>query len=263
MNHSFTHSGLPDCASPIVTVVPELPDFPGIYGTGFFTRKENKIFFLTARHCLIKSDDEDLESALSRVQIPYTLSGFKSTTKDYAQVGCAYSFQHKDPEIPGRFVDFVVLKIKTDIGSTSEKKLLSRAVKLPPDGKWLDEYIKSNEVAEFMSKGISLPLIITGYPCESANSIVERTVSSQLTIISGYMNYGKYPHTMTFSDIVWEKSLNGFSGSPVFIRFSNRHGNQYVLAGMVITGGNRQGQFIKVSSLMNAYGDESTWWWRN
>ena len=46
--------------------------------------------------------------------------------------------------------------------------------------------------------------------------------------------------------------MNGFSGSPVIDGFRDDAGNNYALAGMLVSGGAQKVQFIKISLITEA-----------
>ncbi len=249
---SFVHSGVPDCTSPIVSYLQDYPEYPGIHGTGFFARKLNTVVFITARHCLTRDPQADIGDLASRLLIPYELQGFKLTRNDYVEFSDVYSLRHSNPDIPGEYVDLIILRANLIDKTKQHKKLMARAVKLPPSGNWFDEFTRNVLVQEAFLNGGRIQLLVIGYPIEKTATGVtsEKTIQIQRVFTSGYLKPGFYPHTMGISDIVWEHDLNGFSGSPVFIQFRNRKGTpQQVLVGMIVTGGNNQAEFIRISQI--------------
>lgn len=250
----FLHSGIPDCTSPVVSYAEGYPEYPGIHGTGFFARKGNFVIFITARHCLVNNNADDVRSVASRLQVPYALEGYKSSRKDYVEFDGVYSFSHQSAEIPGKYADFVILTIKIRPGSWQDKHLRSRAAKLPPTGNWLDDYCRAQITEQFVLNGGNIPMLILGYPHEGTSTEVstERGIFTQRVIASGMLRPGVYPYTMSLVNITWSHDLNGFSGSPVFLVFRDMHGPQYALAGMIVLGGNRQAQFIRISQILGS-----------
>lgn len=248
---SFLHSGIPRCASPIVSYAEEFPEYLGIHGTGFFARKRDRLVFITARHCLSNAQDEkEVADIAARLQVPYTLDGIKQPT-DYVKFTQAQSYRHVSDDLPGQFLDVLILSIEVKKESKQDKHLRSRSVKLPPNGQWLEKFSTSSLIQDAFQENAKLPLMVTGYPHNgTATRISDNSeVVSQLVQVSGNMRPGAYLHTLSMRDITWGYDLNGFSGAPVFIRFKNEHGHQYALVGMLITGGNRQAQLIRVGYL--------------
>lgn len=259
---SFVHSGVPDCTSPIVSYHRDYPEYVGIHGTGFFARKLNTVVFITARHCLTRDHQADIADLASRLLIPYERHGTKLTRDDYVEFSDVYSFHHSNPDIPGEYVDLIILRANVIDKSKQHKRLMARAVKLPPSGNWFDEFTRNSLVEEAFLNGGRIPLLVIGYPLDQTATEVtaEKVIQVQRVFTSGYLKPGFYPHTMGINDIVWEHDLNGFSGSPVFIQFRNRKGTpQQVLVGMIVTGGNNQAQFIRISQIALSQFDPPLW----
>jgi hypothetical protein len=248
---SFVHSGLPDCSSPIVSHPDGHPDILGVHGTGFFARKGNSVIFITARHCLTNGNDEALLEATSRLRIPYHLHGLKTSQNDFVQFDTVYSFSHELDEIPGVYVDFVVLTITVQPRTWQDKRLRSRAVKLPPTGNWLENFAHLAAALPGLVNHGNVQLVTIGYLQEGTLTEISEAgqISTQSAKAIGTLRRGVYPHTMTMADITWQSNLNGFSGSPVFFAYRSKDGIQCALAGILVTGGNRQGQFIRISEI--------------
>jgi V8-like Glu-specific endopeptidase len=248
---ALLHSGLPDCASPIVSHADGHPDILGMHGTGFFARKGNAVIFITARHCLGSGNEEDLSEAASRLRIPYILNGVKKSDRDFIEFDSVYSFEHQSSDIPGSFVDFVILTITVKPGTWQDKRLRSRAAKLPPTGNWLDEFARTRISQQaFLNRGI-IQLVTVGYPRYGTQTEIDDLgdVVTQSVVACGTLGPGVYPHTMTMTDITWQNDLNGFSGSPVFLSYRSENGIQCALAGVLVAGGNRQAQFIRINQI--------------
>lgn len=53
---SFVHKAYPaECISPNLMTIEGIEEFPGFGGTGFFARRGNEVFYITARHILTAS----------------------------------------------------------------------------------------------------------------------------------------------------------------------------------------------------------------
>ncbi|BCQ25017.1 hypothetical protein NK8_31940 [Caballeronia sp. NK8] len=245
------HSGIPDCVTPIISHADGHPDILGVHGTGFLARKGNSVIFITARHCLMSGNEEDVPETASRLCIPYILNGIKRSKRDFLEFDLTYTFRHESIDIPGSFVDFVILTITVKPGTWQEKRLRSRAVKLPPTGNWLDDFTRTRISRQAFLNGGIIQLVTVGYPRYGTQTEIDDLggVVTQSVVACGTLRPGVYPHTMTMADITWQNGLNGFSGSPVFLSYRSEDGIQFALAGMLVTGGNRQAQFIRISQI--------------
>ena len=113
---SFVHSTYPtNCVSPNLISAQGIEEFPGFGGTGFFARRGDDVFYVTARHCLTKKPNDDIASLAARLHIPYTLTSSTQTTNDYVQFDEVISLKHDSDDIPGQFVDVLVLTIHRPI----------------------------------------------------------------------------------------------------------------------------------------------------
>jgi hypothetical protein len=256
---SFTHGTYPDaCVSPNFLSVEGLDEFPGFCGTGFFARRGDDVFYITARHCLSKQDEIDIASLAARLHIPYTLTGSTRTTGDYVEFGEVLSLKHDSEEMPGRFADVFVLTIRRPETKGLYEKLPERAVKLPPSGEWLDSFVMHPVVKGDFEAGKSIPFTVIGYPQQGTASKIEYPEGQPVEIVtqaakfSGRLGKGTGPDRYMLNDVSWEGDLNGFSGSPVIVGFRNQEGNQYALAGMLVSGGAQKAQFIKISVITEA-----------
>ncbi len=258
---SFVHTGLPkNCISPNFLLEKGLEDYPGMAGTGFIARRANKLYYITARHCLTKNNHADVGLLASKLYIPIRLEGRTKKSSDYLQFECAISLKHNSDELPGGLIDLLALPIENPVKEKDRKHLLSRAVKLPLTGQWLDVFFSLPLVQEVMSDGKGPKFLIIGYPKEGASSEMSYPekmdemldIKIQAASFYGYLAEGVYPDRFKLVEITWEHDLNGFSGSPVFAVFKNENGTQYGLAGMVVTGGNGVTQFIKIGVIAQA-----------
>lgn len=102
---SFVHQVYPvDCVSPNLMSVEGIEVFPGFGGTGFFARRGDEVFYVTARHCLTKQQDVEIASLAARLHIPYTLTESTRTTDDYVQFDKVISLKHDSDDIAGQFL---------------------------------------------------------------------------------------------------------------------------------------------------------------
>ncbi|WP_417067109.1 hypothetical protein [Niveibacterium terrae] len=258
---SFVHPGLPNgCISPNILTEADLEEFPGMAGTGFIARRGDRLYYITARHCLTKDHKTDIGVLAARLHIPFRLEGRTVTTSDYVQFEHALSLKHDSEDLPGELIDLLVLLISKPVKEKDRKHLLFRAVKLPPTGQWLDGFFEQSLVQESISDGRGPKFTVIGYPKYGTSSEIsypEKSgdsleVKTQAAKFHGYLAEGFCPDRFKLTGVTWEHDLNGFSGSPVFVAFNNEHGPQYGLAGMLVTGGNGMAQFIKISVITQA-----------
>lgn len=251
-NTSFLHATLPDCASPVVSVSDVVPEFQGIHGTGFFARRGQHLMFITARHCLGRTVQE-VNKCVGQLRIPYSMDGTKSSEADFVPFDCVFHLPHEHEDIPGEFIDVAVLPIELTPDSPEEQMLLKRAALLPPTGNWLNAFQYAMLQLDCLTHGIRL--IACGFPLGGTQTEVdaEGTVVNQQVTIGGTLQPGTLPDSMTMTDMTWEGDMNGFSGSPVFLNFTDEHGPHYALVGVLTRAGNQKGQFIRVGEFIQHY----------
>jgi hypothetical protein len=250
---SFLHSGLPlTCISPIISTSEFAVDYPGHHGTGFFAKFIEKIYFITARHCLATPKQDDLSLIAGRLAIPYSLNGYKSTRSDYVEFSDISSLRCKyDENIEGEYIDIVVLETKKPVKEKNRKALLSRAVKIPPTGNWLEEFINSPLAKPAIREKSGINLVGIGYPWNGTNTQIIYGEPTDITLqpakFLGHLGIGVHEQLLSLNNVTWEHDLNGFSGSPIFVGFKNKNGKQFALAGMAVMGGNSKVHLIKVN----------------
>jgi hypothetical protein len=256
---SFIHSTYPtDCVSPNLTSLEDLEAFPGFCGTGFFARRQDEVFYVTARHCLTKQTDADIAGLVARLHIPYTLTSTTLTTNDYVQFDEVISLKHDSDDIPGQFLDVLVLKIRRSNDASLYETLMTRAVKLPPDGQWLDKFVQHPSVNADFNNGKDILFTAIGYPKNGTASSIEYhegqavEILTQSAKINGQLGKGTGIDRYMLNDVSWKGDLDGFSGSPVIVGFENENGHNYALAGMLVSGGPRKAQFIRISLITEA-----------
>jgi|GEM_PF-2512490 len=256
---SFTHDEYPaDCISPNLMSIDGIEEYPGIGGTGFFAKRGDEVFYVTARHCLTKQQDIDVASWAARLHIPYTLTDATRSTTDYVAFAEVLSLKHDSDDIPGRFVDVLVLTIRRPDTPGLYEKLLKRAVKLPPSGKWLDAFVQHPIAKDDVEAGKGIRFTVMGYPKDGTATSIEYPDGQPVEIVtqaakfSGHLGTGTGPDRYMLNDVSWPGDLNGFSGSPVIVGFRDDAGNKYALAGMLVSGGAQKAQFIKISLITEA-----------
>ena len=256
---SFAHRRYPTyCVSPNLISAAGSEEFPGFGGTGFFARRGDEVFYVTARHCLTKDPNEDIASLAARLHIPYTLTSSTQTTNDYVQFAEVISLPHKSDDIPGRFVDVLVLTIHRPVDTYLYDMLLERAVKLPPNGAWLDKFVQHPTAKADFDRGKGIRFTAIGYPKEGTSSKIEYPDGAPVEIVTqsakfhGFLGKGTGPDRYMLNDVSWGGDLNGFSGSPIIVGFKNEDGYNFALAGMLVSGGPKKVQFIRISLITEA-----------
>lgn len=256
---SFVHSEYPtDCISPNLMSVEGMEEFPGFGGTGFFVRRSDEVFYVTARHCLTKQQDVEIGSLAAQLHIPYTLTQSTRTTDDYVQFDEVISLKHNSDDIPGQFVDVLVMTIHRPADADLYEKLLARAAKLPPNGRWLDNFVHHPVTRAQLDHGNGIPFTAIGYPSAGTATKIEYPERQPIEIVTqsakivGHIGKGTGPDRYMLNDVSWNGDMNGFSGSPVIVGFKNEGGHNYALAGMLVSGGPKKAQFIRISLLLEA-----------
>lgn len=251
---SFTHTTDPAiCASPNLMTTDGAEEYPGFVGTGFFAKRNDEVFYITARHCLTKDHGADISAFAANLHIPYDLVGVTETTRDYVQFDKSLSLRHESDDIPGKFIDLVVLTISRPAEKYLYGKLLNRAIKIPPSGEWLDKFIAHPSVKSDFDIGKGIRFSVIGFPHEGTTSSIEYPDGMPIRIVaqaakfSGYLGKGTGPDRYMLNEVTWPNDLNGFSGSPVIVQWNKNGTSNYALAGMMVTGGGNRAQFIRIS----------------
>ncbi|MFA8390255.1 hypothetical protein ACEPUD_09055 [Burkholderia ubonensis] len=257
---SFIHTGFPaNCISPNLLVEEGWEQYPRRLGAGFFVRRADKIYYLTARHCLTKDQDADIARIAARLCIPFSLQGNTRTADDYVEFSNAISLKHDSDDIPGELIDLVVLEVNIPQSGKKRKQLLHRSVKLPPLGKWLNDFVNHSITKDALDAAQGIVLSGIGYPYEGTETDINYPDGQPVEIVTqaakftGHLTYGSSPDRLMLEHVNWDHDLNGFSGSPVFVGFKNKNGKHYALAGMLVTGGSGKIHFIKVGIITQAF----------
>ena len=105
----------------------------------------------------------------------------------------------------------------------------------------------------------AIPVVVMGYPNEGTATRIDYDgavpdVLLQHAEFSATLRQSPLDNCFRLDHVTWTGRLAGFSGSPVFVRFTTRHGNQAALAGMIICGSGGICHFIGISTLVEAVG---------
>lgn len=228
---SFSHRTYPtDCVSPNLISAEGIEEFPGFGGTGFFARRGDDVFYVTARHCLSKQPDADIAGLAARLHIPYLLTSSTQSTNDYVQFDEVISLKHDSDDIPGQYVDVLVMTIHRPVDANLYEVLLERAVRLPPSGAWLDDFVQHPTVKADFDSGKGIRFTVIGYPKEGTSSKIDYPEGEPVEIVTqsakfhGFLGRGTGPDRYMLNDVSWDGDLNGFSGSPIIVGFKNEDG---------------------------------------
>jgi len=262
MTNSFPHSEFPiNCISPNFLVSDGWEQYPRRLGTGFFARRAEKIYYITARHCLSNDPNANINSLIAGLHIPIYLEGSTASSSDYVSFGEMVTIKHNSQDIPGNFLDLVVLSVVEPINSQKWESLLSRAAKLPPTGEWLDNFMAQSRVRDLIAAGESIEFSCIGYPYESTLTDInypdheneQLRIVTQSVKFTGNLSPGTYSDRLMLTNLSWVNDLNGFSGSPVFVSYPSESGCMHALAGMVVSGGACKVQFLKIGIICQAF----------
>ena len=257
---SFWHSGLPRaCITPIVITQPDFKRYPGMSsGTGFFVRRASDVYLFTALHCLeIKNPPMPFDQTAKLLTIPIRTVGRTKRNIDFVNFYQATQLA-EDPN-HSTFLDAVALRVLPELRK-NHQHLLSRSVKLPPSGLWLDKYVETDLMKDAMEADEPITFVVMGYPNEGTNTSISyaqqggevTNILLQSASFTGHLRRSPLDHHLKLDHISWTGELTGFSGSPVFVQFRTPHGKQSALAGMLVLGDCNTGHFISVSTLVQA-----------
>ncbi|WP_157640799.1 hypothetical protein [Burkholderia ubonensis] len=257
---SFVHTGFPtNCISPNILTEEGWEQYPRRLGTGFFVRREDKLYYLTARHCLTKDQKANIAKIAARLHIPFILQGSTRAADDYVEFSGAISLKHDSEDIPSELIDLIVLEVNMPQDGKKRKQILHRSVKLPPLGEWLDNFVNHSITKDALDKARGIVLSGIGYPYEGTETDISYPDGQPVEIVTqaakftGHLTLGSSPDRLMLEHVNWDEDLNGFSGSPVFVGFKSKHGNHYALARMLVTGGGGRIQFIKIGIITKSF----------
>ncbi|TAL77089.1 MAG: hypothetical protein EPN76_09540 [Burkholderiaceae bacterium] len=248
---SFAHAPWPSCTVVLISYSDSAPEFPSTHGTGFFVQREQRVFLVTAGHCLVPdASNADVflpkaKEVAARLMIPIEPpTGTRPlNTEDYIQfssIGYAV-IDNSSGEFFGTWedgsLDIAVLEV-SPVQSDVLSQVRARSVKLPPTGEWFSKSMENALKMQF-----NAPLIASGFPKQGTESSIDyedmRIVTQGIHFAGHYCGTGPYPHTHTMKmvqgDIQYE--LNGISGGPVYMKTRNGDNPPHALVGMALRGG--------------------------
>lgn len=255
LDHSALHLELPtECVSANVIVDLEHVQYPGIFGTGFFAKQGQQVFYFTALHCLRKNPVSE-SPEFSTLAVPYRHTGVTTSPDDFIQVETAFTIGEPGSVEQTDLVGCPVLPAKRD---KDWEHLLSRAARLPASGKWLDEYLASQQGQAAMATGSYAGYVI-GHPKDSHGNEIRYGESEAVAILSteavsieGKVSFSNLSGHLELHLGPLPFSLSGFSGSPVFAPVATPRGRQFTLLGIGVCGSSQSLNFLPIGRLLEA-----------
>lgn len=223
------------------------PDYPYFScGTGFFAIYEGQPLFITAQHCLGKTNDE-VRKNVSQLYLPIAPRDTPNrSTYDSANIVGFSIFQVNEPKfrelLPNGSLDIAVLKI--DASPLEMTWIMQRAVFLPRTGEFLKK-VEQHFRAEMPLAMNKTAVAFKGFPRLGTDSNIDyetKVITSQGASYGAHLQWERsFPHTYSLRllpEYCVVKHLNGCSGSPVFLVLASK-GNankEYALCGMLTHG---------------------------
>jgi hypothetical protein len=237
---------MPECIEELI-FGSGFPDFPYFSsGTGFYAIYENKPLFITAQHCLGKTNEE-VEKNVSQLYLPIAPRDTPNrSTYDRANIVDFSIFQVNEPKfrelLPNGSLDIAVLKI--DASLIEMNWIKQRAVYLPRTGEFLKK-VEQHFRAELPSVMNKTAVAFKGFPRLGTDSNIDyesKVITSQSASYGAHLQWDRsFPHTyslLLLPEYCAVKHLNGCSGAPVFLVLASE-GNakkEYALCGMLTHG---------------------------
>ncbi|WP_152601892.1 hypothetical protein [Burkholderia paludis] len=261
---SFIHTGYPsECVAPNLFIEKGFEDYPYIRGTGFFARRGRQLFYITAKHCLEGHNNLSVTEAAERLRVLAPYNKRHINKNDYISFDNIVLLKDTYSPVLGELADVVIFPIDILKSEKQRKILLSRAVKIPPAGDWLNDFIRLPLTQSDIAAERGIVFSCIGYPTSGTGTDFlnfknnDNTVILQAAKFTGHLALSGGDDRLKLANISWQNDLDGFSGSPVFVGHKNENGQHYALAGMLVTGGARQTHFLKINVIAQAFSDHS------
>lgn len=255
MNNKNTSEYLPfDCISPNLLVNPDYLDYPYLSGTGFFCffPPYEYLFYVTARHCLLKDNENEIYEYL---KIPYS----NQTSKE-PPLAVVFSqiLSTKEDEKTEGFEDLLVLVVDIEKNKNEYNILRKRAIALSHQED-IDETIKllCKENGNIRTLGFSQP---NTPQADKHTEIIYGDKENRQLVMKPRGYYGKiknnssFNHRYGFEETNWdEKEYRGFSGSPVISLVQSPFTNSPVMRviGLMLTATKSRGEFLSINIATN------------
>ncbi len=248
---SFGHYPWPNCTVHLIASDADLPEYPGLIGSGFFVQRGARVYLLTAGHCLVTGEPntEDFLAKAAKVAaglvIPIDSADGTTSRGSEGLVRFSAVSSVKVDNTSGAFfgsgkegtLDVVALEVDP-CQVALDARIRDRSVRLPPTGEW---FIKSMDLAEKHSQKV--PLVASGFPKQGTESSIDydtRVVISQgIHLPAYYIGSGPWPHTHSLEvrQSNTRIELDGMSGGPIYMKARNGDDAPYYLVGMALRGG--------------------------
>jgi hypothetical protein len=216
---------LPGASLPLLRATGD-HDYPYWYlGTGFLVSFANRLYILTAKHCL-RTQDPNLLRIPARVNGPELIPISRISRAD-------------DSDPLEDYTDVVVLTVAPEYSHPSDPGVVEP---FAIEGHWTSRF----------SAGQALST--RGFPYDGTRTLIdyeEKTIHLQAASFGADYSeagLGPFMHLIRFLDTVPITNFNSMSGSPVFVNPS-RSIRQYTLAGMLLRAGGRLGYFLDAGVL--------------
>ena len=219
LDRAALHTELPtECASANVVVDLEQIQYPGIFGTGFFARRNNEVFYFTALHCMRTNPGEDFPK-FATLMVPYRHTGKTNSPEDFIQVDAGFTI---GGSAPTDWLDLFVCPVANTTRSEDFSHLLARCAILPASGAWLDDYMASEDGHRAIGSGQNAGCVV-GHPRGSPRNAIayaeeggESVVSTETVVLDGRVAQSKLQGHLALLCDPSPYGFPGFSGSPVF-----------------------------------------------
>lgn len=235
-----------ECISPNLFKNPETPDYPYVFGTGFFCNfpPYEYIFYVTAKHCVEINNENELKAEL---KISYS---DKSSEEPPKAIVFSELFLSTEDE------DIIISVVDNNVNHEELKILKKRAVTL-----WNQNDVKKiiqmlcDEEGNIRTIGFSQPNNDDTY--DEHTKITYEEKQQLVAVPRGF--YGKITDTSDFKGRYgFEKSnwkgeeYRGFSGSPVFSLITNGITPPKVtVIGVMLTATKSRGEFLSINVVTN------------
>ena len=254
-NFDALHSELPtDCASANVVVDLDHIQYPGIFGTGFFARRNREVFYFTALHCMRTNLGGD-PPTFATLMVPYRHTGSTNSPDDFIQVSTAFTIGGYAPD---DFIDLIGCPVEDAKRSQDFNHLLARCAKLPASAAWLEDYMASAHGRRAIESGQHSAYTI-GHPRGSPKNAIayadedgESVVSTEAVVLQGRVTQSKLPGHLALQCDPSPYGFPGFSGAPVFAPVETPTGRRFTLLGMAVCGSTQVLNFLPVGRLLEA-----------
>jgi len=228
---------------------------PFINGTGFFCQftPYDYIFYVTAKHCLMKEDKDDF---LEKIKLPYEAVVGKVINKDEKAIVFSEFLltSYKDEDIQDK-EDIVILVVDQNIDREKKEILKKRSLKL-------DHQDDVNLVLKYISENRE-NIRTMGFPKKFNHINYEFNEEDYTTYAKdaklqprGF--YGKmvdnsnFRNRYGFEEVNWKDEYNGFSGAPVFALIPDlSQGARAMIIGIILTATKTRGEFLSINVATN------------